>query len=129
METATVTFADLWPIMATMVGSMLAFVIATMRFQHLSIIALRDRFEESNKETRRENRELIEEYRRENLEMHKDTRVLIEKGLGEVRGEIGEVRGRLGEVEQRLARIEGRLDIPPPSNADDGDDASGSSLA
>ena len=96
MEAMTVTLADLWPIMATAVGAMMALVVAVMRFQHSSLSALSDRIDKSG----RESRELIESSSRE-------SRGLIEKAHTELSGGLADVR-------ERLAYIEGYLK-PPPS--------------
>ncbi|WP_420637518.1 hypothetical protein [Candidatus Poriferisocius sp.] len=119
MEAATLTIADLWPILATVLGAMLAFAVALMRMLHVSILGVHLRIDESERamrnlieEVRRENRELIEEVRRENLEMHRETRQLIEKVYFELSGGLADVR-------ERLSRIEGHLGFWPSPLADD----------
>ncbi|MDE0116684.1 MAG: hypothetical protein OXT07_08710 [bacterium] len=103
----TVTLADLWPIMATAVGAMMALVVAVMRFQHSSLSALSDRIDKSG----RESRELIESSSRESRELiessSRESRGLIEKAHTELSGGLADVR-------ERLAYIEGYLK-PPPS--------------
>ena len=121
MEAATVTLADLWPIVASVFGPMLAVMAAMMRYQHVDILKVHKRIDESDSKNReliekssRENRELIEKSSRENRELieksSRENRELIEKVHSELSGGLGDVR-------ERLARIEGRLEnwpTPPP---------------
>ena len=128
----TVTLVDLAPILGIMLGSMLAFSTAIMRYQHVDSTKTRDLvhglIENSTRENReliekssRENRELIEKSSRENRELieksSRENRELIEKVHLELSGGLDEVRGGLGELRERLARIEGYLERwpkPPP---------------
>ncbi len=90
---------DLAPILGIVLGSMLAFTTAIMRYQHVDSTKTRDLVYELIETSSRENRELIE-------------KVHLELSSG-----LGEVRGGLGEVRERLARIEGYLERwpkPPP---------------
>ena len=90
----TVTLADLAPILAAVLGPMLLFALAIMRYQHLDSTKTRDLIDEKHKETR----ELID-----------GNRKLIDKN-----------RELLGSVRERLARIEGYLRIwPAPPQPDD----------
>lgn len=91
-----VSLADLAPILAAVLGPMLAFSVAIMRYLHIDNAKTRDLIEKSSKE----NRDLIEK-------SSKDNRDLIEKH----RKETGD---SLAEVRERLARIEGRILHPPP---------------
>ena len=117
----TVSFGNLAPILAAVVGPMLAAVLAMMRYQHVDstktrtlicdqidkcrdlIGENRDLIEKSNQE----NRDLIEKSNRENRDLIRENRALIEKNHREVTSSLGEVR-------ERLARIEGHLQLPPP---------------
>lgn len=65
----TVTLVDLAPILGVMVGSMLAFALAIMRYQHVDSL---------------KNRELIEKYHRE-----------VTSSLGEVRERLAHIEGFL----------------------------------
>ncbi len=65
----TVTLVDLAPIMGVMVGSMLAFTVATMRYMHVDNV---------------KNRELIEKNHRE-----------VTTSLGEVRERLSHIEGFL----------------------------------
>ncbi len=106
----TVTLVDLAPILGIMLGSMLAFSTAIMRYQHVDSTKTRDLVHGLIEKSSRENRELIEKSSRENRE-------LIEKVHLELSGGLDEVRGGLGELRERLARIEGYLERwpkPPP---------------
>ena len=119
----TVTLADLAPILAAVLGPMLLFALAIMRYQHLDSTKTRDLIDEKHKETRElidGNRKLIDEVRKENRELidekHKETRELIDGN----RKLIGKNRELLGSVRERLARIEGYLRIwPAPPQPDD----------
>ena len=107
----TVTLVDLAPILGIVFGSMLAFLVAIMRYQHVDSTKTRDLVHALIKESSRENRELIER-----------VRVDLSDGLNEVRVGLDEVRGGLGEVRERLAFIEGYLRFlpTPPPPPDDG---------
>ena len=121
----TVTLLDLGPIIAAILGPMLAFVVVSMRYQHNDSTKIRELISESNKE----NRELISESHRENRE-------LIERATGKLSAELAdhkqlseqrhqEVVRSLGEARERLARIEGHLGIgaPPPHENGTGEES------
>ena len=94
--------SQLGPIIAAIMGPMLAFIVASMRFQHLEAVKTRELISNSEKETR----DLISS---------------SERGI----------RSELADVRERLARIEGRFGIaamPPPDEAD-GSSESGSAPA
>ncbi|MCY4424310.1 MAG: hypothetical protein OXC06_14715, partial [Acidimicrobiaceae bacterium] len=111
----TVTLVDLAPILAAVMGPMLLFAAAMMRYQHVDSTKTRDLIDEA----RKENRDLIDEVRKENRdlidEVRKENRDLIDKSHGELGASLGDLR-------ERLARIEGHLRIwpPPPGDADAG---------
>ncbi len=90
--------SQLGPIIAAILGPMLAFVVASMRFQHLEAVKTRELISSSERETR----DLISN---------------SERGI----------RGELADVRERLARIEGRFGIssPPPQDEVDGSSDSG----
>ena len=137
--------SDLAPIIAAVLGPMLVFVVASMRYQHLDSTKTRDLtrelIEASSKENReliekssKENRELIEASAKENRELTKENRRLIEKDRDLIeqsnketrdllRASHAELSGSLADARERLARIEGHLRISPPSQqgASDGD--------
>ena len=100
----TVTLVDLAPVLGIVLGSMLAFAIAIMRYMHVDSIKTRDHMHELINNSDRENRELIENSNRENRE-------LIEKYHREVSGSLSEVRERLSHIEGFL-----RLWPPPPDH-------------
>ena len=115
----TVTLLDLGPIIAALLGPMLAFVAVSMRYQHNDSTKTRELISESN----RENRQLIERASRENRE-------LVERATDKLSAELAdhrqlserrhqEVVRSLGEARERLARIEGHLGTgthPPHEN-------------
>ncbi|MXW96253.1 MAG: hypothetical protein F4110_15390 [Acidimicrobiaceae bacterium] len=84
-----ISLSQLGPIIAAIMGPMLAFVVASMRFQHLEAVRTREPIADSERETR----ELITN---------------SERGI----------RGEPADVRERSARIEGRLGIaaPPPQD-------------
>ena len=115
----TIALSDLAPILAAVLGPMLLFMAASMRYQHVDSAKTRDLIEESSRENRRlieknrelieKNRDLIERNRDRIEESYKETRDIIESSHAELRGSLAEAR-------ERLARIEGHLRIlPPPS--------------
>ena len=125
-----VTLSDLGPILAAVLGPMLLFVAASMRYQHIDGTRTRDLIAESNeknrdlvaesdKETRKlieKNRDLIEKNRDLIETSNKETRDLIDKNHKELSHSLGDAR-------ERLARMEGYLRISPPpeQRAGDGD--------
>ena len=126
-----VTLSDLGPILAAVLGPMLLFVAASMRYQHIDGTRTRELIAESNEKTRdliaesdKETRKLIEK----NRDLIEKNRDLIEKSNKETRDLIDknhkELSHSLGDARERLARMEGYLRISPPpeQRAGDGDD-------
>ena len=110
----TVALADLAPILAAVLGPILLFAVAIMRYLHLDSNKTRDLIDEARKENREitdRNRDLIDEARKENRELIERNRDLIERN-----------RDGLADLRERLARIEGhlRIGLLPSSGADDG---------
>ena len=131
-----VTLGDLAPILAAVVGPLLAFALAMMRFQYADSSKTRNLMYELVEESKRENRELVEESKRENRELieesKRENRELIEKSNQENRELIWENRelieknhseltASLGEVRERLSFIEGYLRQSPPPPSEEGD--------
>ena len=145
-----VTLSDLGPILAAVLGPMLLFVAASMRYQHIDGTRTRDLIAESNEKTRdlitesnEKNRDLITESNEKNrdliTESDKETRKLIEKNRDlieknrdlieksnkETRDLIDknhkELSHSLGDARERLARMEGYLRISPPPEQRAGD--------
>ncbi len=119
METLSLT--DLGPIIAAIIGPMLLFVAALMRYQHVDSTKTRtltrdliDRNRDLIEQSNRDNRELIERTNRETRELiertTKETRDLIAKN----RDLIDRNRDLIEDTRQRCARIEGHLHIAPP---------------
>ena len=146
----TVTLLDLGPILAAVLGPMLLFVAASMRYQHLDSTKTRQLIVEASEKARKDSQELVNEAKKENRELNKQNRELIEKVRTENRELIDEAKKenrelnrqnydlimrnhdlimknseRLSDVRERLARIEGHLRISPPPEheSDNGDDA------
>ena len=119
-----VTLSDLAPILAAVVGPMLAIMFAMMRYQHVDSVKTRNLMYELIDNSSRENRELIdrsnretraliEKSNRENRELIRENRELIEKNHSELTSSLGEVRERLSYIEGYL-----RQSPPPPSDGD-----------
>ena len=122
METATLV--DLGPMLAAVVGPILALGFATMRHQHVSTVKTRDYVHELIEKSSRENRELIEKSSRENRELVMENRGLIIENREMIEKNHRELVGGLGEVRERLAHIEGFLwRLPPPPSGDDAEAA------
>lgn len=88
----SLTVSEFAALIAAIMGPMLGFVVASMRFQHLEAVKTRDLISSSERETRRL--------------------------LG---GELVEQRRDLADARERLARIEGHFGIaaPPQGALDD----------
>ncbi len=115
----TITLADLAPILAAVIGPMLVFAAATMRYQHLDSTKTRELIDK--------NRELSEQAHKETRELIDKNRERSEQSLGEIRDLIDrnhrELSGSLGDARERLSRMEGymRASSPPPHEIGDGD--------
>ena len=129
--------SDLGPIIAAVLGPMLLFVAASMRYQHVDSTKTREliteSIEKSNKENRKlidRNRDLIEKSNKENRKLIDRNRELIETSNKETRDLIdknhAELSSSLSDARERLARIEGYLRISPSleqGTEDGGDNA------
>jgi len=115
MDVETVTLLDLGPIIAAILGPMLAFVAVSMRYQHNDTAKTRHLIAESSRESReliaessRENRELIEKSSRESRELieksSRESRELIEKSRRESRELIEESRRESRELIEESRR-------------------------
>ncbi len=81
MET-TITFASLAPVIAAVLGPILLFAAATMRYQHLDSSKTRDlidRNRELSEQAHKETRDLIDRNRELSEQAHKETRDLIDR--------------------------------------------------
>ena len=103
----TITLVDLVPILAAIVGPMLLFGAATMRYQHVDSIKTRELTHELIDKNREHNDRAHKETRERNEQSHKETRELIDKSHRELSSSLGDVR-------ERVSRIEGHLRGPPP---------------
>lgn len=102
----TVTLADLGPIIAAILGPMLAFIVVSMRYQHQDSVKTRELITSSEKETR--------DWVTGQLERSSDR----------VSGELRELGRGLSDARERLARIEGHLGIggvPPQDESGEQD--------
>jgi len=122
-----VTLSDLAPILAAVVGPMLAIMLAMMRYQHVDSVKTRNLMYElidKNRELIDRNRELIEKSSRENRGLieksNRETRGLIRENRELIEKNHSELTGSLGEVRERLSYIEGflRQSPLPPSDGD-----------
>ena len=114
----TITLADLAPIIAAVLGPMLVFAAATMRYQHLDSTKTRDLIDknrELSEQAHKETRDLIDKNRELSEQAHKETRDLIDRNHRELSGSLGDAR-------ERLSRMEGYLRASPPTReTGDGD--------
>ncbi len=81
-DVETITLADLAPIIAAVLGPMLVFAAATMRYQHLDSTKTRDLIDknrELSEQAHKETRDLIDKNRELSEQAHKETRDLIDK--------------------------------------------------
>ena len=118
--------SDLGPIIAAVLGPMLLFVAASMRYQHLDSIKTRELITKSIETSNKGNRKLIDR----NRKLIDRNRDLIEKSNKETRDLIDknhtELSSSLADARERLARIEGYLRITPTpeqGTEDGGDNA------
>lgn len=123
-----ITLSDLGPIIAAVLGPMLLFVAASMRYQHIDSTKTRELLAESIEKSNKENRGLIEKTNKENRTLIDRNRDLIEKSNKETRDLIdknhAELSSSLSDARERLARIEGylRIPLPPQQGTEDGGD-------
>ena len=135
----TVTLSDLGPILAAVLGPMLAFVVVSMRYQHHDGAKTRELIERLNLETREEATRQIE---RAVDKLSADSERAVDKLRGDseravdkLSGEFAEhkrtteknhreVTRSLADARERLARIEGHLRIgaPPPDDNEEGEE-------
>jgi vacuolar-type H+-ATPase subunit H len=141
----TISLVDLGPVIAAVLGPMLAFVAVSMRYQHVDGTKTRKLITDSEKEARglvagareetrelianskEETRALIEQSNKATLEAARELIDGIANGLAEHRREtresFREVNGSLADTRERLARIEGHLGIGIPLPRPDGNAA------
>ena len=97
-----ISLSQLGPIIAAIMGPMLAFVVASMRFQHLEVVKTRELISDSEKETRRDLADLCER-------------------LGDLRERLVRIEGRFG-ISAPSAQDEsegaGDSDVVPPDRFD-----------
>ena len=123
-----VTLSDLGPIIAAVLGPMLLFVAASMRYQHVDSTKTRELITKSIETSNKENRKLIDRNRDLIQTSNKETRDLVETSNKETRDLIdknhAELSSSLSDARERLARIEGYLRITPTpeQRTEDGDD-------
>ena len=113
-----VTLSDLGPIIAAVLGPMLVFVAASMRYQHLDSTKTRDLTRDLIEKSSKDNRDLIEAASKENRRLIEKNRDLIEQSNKETRDLLSAnhaaLSGSLADARERLARIEGHFRISPP---------------
>ena len=101
-----VTLADLGPIIAAVLGPMLAFIVVSMRYQHHDSVKTRELITCSEKETRE----------------------WVTGQLARLGADLKDLSRGLGDERERLARIEGHLGVvgvPPQGEADVPDSGGG----
>lgn len=100
----TVTLVDLGPIIAAVLGPMLACMFVLMRYQHKDSVKTRELISGVKEETR----ELISESNREIREWVTEQ---LERLSDRLSAELKELGRGLADARERLARIEGHLGI------------------
>ncbi|WP_420626859.1 hypothetical protein [Candidatus Poriferisodalis sp.] len=121
----TITLVDLAPILAAIIGPMLLFGAATMRYQHVDSIKTREltheligKNSELNERAHAETRDLIDKNREDSDRAHAETRERSDRAHKATRKLIDknhrELSSSLGDVRERVSRIEGHLRGPPP---------------
>ena len=101
-----VTLADSGPIIAAVLGPMLAFIVVSMRYQHHDSVKTRELITSSEKETRE----------------------WVTGQLAPLGADLKDLSRGLGDARERLARIEGHLGVvgvPPQDEADVPDSGGG----
>ena len=119
----TIALSDLAPIIAAVLGPMLLFAVASMRYQHVDSTKTRKLITDSKEETLKLIADSKEATRTLIDKSETGTRRLIEKNRDLIEKNHKELSGSLGDARERLARIEGYLRISPPpeQGAGDGD--------
>ena len=124
---------ELGPVIATVLGPILAFVVVSMRYQHVDGRKTRELIAASKEETRKLDASSREETRKLDASSREETRKLIERTAREIRDEtrelingvstgladhrrdtkesFREVTRSLADARERLARIEGHLGV------------------
>ena len=119
-----ISLVDLGPVIAAVLGPMLAFVVVSMRYQHNDGMKTRDLIASSEKETR----DLIASSSTEMLERATEMFERLGAELTEHKRDTKEgfrqVTVSLADARERLARIEGHLGIGAPLPGEAGDAAS-----
>ena len=108
----TISLVDLGPVIAAVLGPVLAFAVVSMRYQHVDGTKTRELIAESREEAR----ELITESREETRELiersEKQTRELMERSREETRELIGrsekQTRELIGRSEKQTRELIGR---------------------
>ncbi|MCY4036441.1 MAG: hypothetical protein OXF64_03170 [bacterium] len=114
------TLGDLAPILAAVIGPIVAVMFAMMRYQHADSIKTRDLMHKLVEQARQESRELFEKARQESRELIEKNHSELTNSIGELTNSIGELANDLGEVRERLAYVEGYL-LQSPPHPPDGD--------
>lgn len=109
---------DLAPILAAVVGPLLALALAMMRFMHHDGTKTRSLMYNLIDKSNRENRELIDKSNQETRDLIRENRDLIRENRDLIDKNHSELTGSLGEVRERLSRIEGFLRQPPPADGE-----------
>ena len=121
--------SDLGPIIAAIIGPMLAFIAVSMRYQHQDSVKTRELISDVKEETRElifgvkeETRELISGSSKETREWVTGEIGRLERVLNRFGLDLKELSRGLQDARERLARIEGHLGIgavPPQGEADE----------
>ena len=128
------TLSGLGPIIAAILGPMVAFVVVSMRYQHQdstktrelisnSEKATRDLIERSSNETREETTRQIEratdKLSAEFEKSHDELKRTVNDNHRTTQGQLGKITDSLADARERLAGIEGHLGVSRRPRRDD----------
>lgn len=105
------SLVELGPIIATVLGPMLAFVVVSMRYQHVDGTKTRELIAAAREETRQLIERTARETRNETRELVNGVRAELAEHRRDAKESSGEVTRSLADARERLARIEGHLGV------------------